>query len=202
MFSSHLNAQEYILDEKVVTGIFEAEKNDKSELFSSINKWISINYNSAKNVIQMNDKESGTIIIKGINEVAYKNPMKTIYPNNKYAKEYATIKFNHLIEINIKDNRYRIIFRITDIASQDAGANHLIFKCINFKGTNDESINEYNEFNESFLKAGMVGKKKRELFKSLSKPMFVELSKNTVTDIKLTLKSIEVSLETKAKDDW
>ena len=60
------NAQEYKLEEKTVTGIFEIKEKTKAEIFASINKWVSINYNSAKNVVQMNDLESGTIIIKGI----------------------------------------------------------------------------------------------------------------------------------------
>ena len=77
-------AQEYKLEKKTVTGIFEVKEIKKAEIFVAINKWVSINYNSAKNVVQMNDLESGTIIIKGINEVSYKNSMKELYPNNKY----------------------------------------------------------------------------------------------------------------------
>lgn len=212
LISSYMNAQEYVLEEKVVTGIFEIKKKNKSELYSSINKWISINYNSAKNVIQMNDKESGTIIIKGINEVTYKNTMKILSPNNKLVMDFAKMKFNHLIEINIKDNRYRVIFRITDIinevpgnillTSKYYGPNTLIFKGINFNGTNEESIRQYDEFMEKFLKSGFIGKKKRAAFKLLSKPMFEDLNTCIVNNIKLTLKSIEQSINEKAKDDW
>ena len=93
------NAQEYKLEDKTITGVFEVKEKSKAEIFASINKWVSINYNSAKNVVQMNDLESGTIIIKGINEVTYKNSMKELYPNKKYVEEYAKTKFNHLIEI-------------------------------------------------------------------------------------------------------
>jgi hypothetical protein len=48
-------AQEFKAEGKTLTGIFEAEGKNKSELFSLINKWISINYNSSKNVIKMYD---------------------------------------------------------------------------------------------------------------------------------------------------
>ena len=194
--------QEFEMEEKTVIGIFEMEDKSKSELFSSINKWISINYNSAKNVIQMNDKEAGTIIIKGINEVVYKNTMKTLFPKNKYIEEYTTTKFNHLIEINVKDNRYRVIYRIIDIASEDVGFNHMFFKCISFDGNNDKAISEYNEFIDGSLKKGLIGKKKREKFKFLTKPMFDELNKSLVNDFKLTMKSIEQSVKSKKKDDW
>ncbi|SOU87108.1 conserved hypothetical protein [Tenacibaculum dicentrarchi] len=194
--------QEYNLEEKTVIGVFKMEGKNKSELFSSINKWISINYNSAQNVIQMNDKEAGTIIIKGINEVVYKNTMKSLYPKNKYIKEYSTTKFNHLIEINIKENKFRIIYKITEIASEDVGFNNMIFNCINFNGNNEKAITEYNEFIDGYLKKGLIGKKKRAKFKSKTKPMFDELNNSIVSDIKLTMKSIEKSVESKKKDDW
>ena len=84
----------------------------------------------------MNDLESGTIIIKGINEVSSKNSMKELYPNNKYLEEYTKPKFNHLIEIDIKDNRFMIIYKITDIATEDVGYNSLTFNCIGFDGIN------------------------------------------------------------------
>jgi hypothetical protein len=196
------NAQEYKLEEKTVTGIFEVKDKTKAEIFASINKWISINYNSAKNVIQMNDLESGTIIIKGINEVSYKNSMKEIYPNNKYIQEYVSTKFNHLIEINIKDNKFRIIYKITDIASEDAGYNNLIFNCISFNGLNDTAINEYNEKMEILLKQGLIGKEKREKFKSLTKPTFQELSESIINDIKATMQYIEKSVNEATKDKW
>ena len=196
------NAQEYKLEEKTVTGVFEVKEKTKSEIFASINKWVSINYNSAKNVVQMNDLESGTIIIKGINEVIYKNSMKELYPNNKYVKEYERTKYNHLIEINIKDNRFRIIYKITDIASDDVGYNSLTFNCIGFDIINENAITEYNDKMEGLLKQGMIGKEKREKFRSLSKPMFEGLSNSIVTDIKSTMQSIEKSITETTKDKW
>ena len=196
------NAQEYKLEEKTVTGVFEVKEKTKAEIFASINKWVSINYNSAKNVVQMNDLESGTIIIKGINEVSYKNSMKELYPNNKYVEEYSRTKFNHLIEINIKDNKFRIIYKITDIATEDVGYNSLIFKCIGFDGINESAITEYNDKMEGLLKQGLIGKEKREKFKSLTKPMFEGLSNSLVSDIKATMESIEKSITEVTKDKW
>ena len=196
----HCNGQEYELTEKTATGIFDIKEKSKSELFTLIDKWVSINYNSAKNVIQMHDKESGTIIIKGINEVVYKNTSKSIYPNNKYIQDYVTTKFNHLIQIDIKDNRYRIIYRITDIASEDVGFNSIIFKCISLDGTNEVSIAEYNNLITEYLKKGLVGEKKRTEILSLTKPMFEEINANLLNDIKTTMKSIEKSVL--SKDDW
>jgi hypothetical protein len=202
-FTSYYSiGQEYELEEKTVTAVFEMPEKNKSELFSSINKWISINYNSSKNVIQMNDLESGTIIVKGINEVVYKNNMKTIYPNNKYISEYTTAKFNHLIEINIKENRYRIIYKIIDVTSADPGADFIIVKCINLNGSNESAIRDYNELLDESLKKALIGAKKREEFQSQSKPMFNEINTQLLNDIKQTMKSIEKSVKSKSKEEW
>ena len=46
----------------------------------------------------MNDFESVTITIKGINEVNYKNSMKILYPNNKYVKEYTKTKIEQNLQ--------------------------------------------------------------------------------------------------------
>ena len=48
--------------------VFEVEGKSKDEIHSIINQWVAENYNSANNVIQMNDKEAGTIIVKGVTD--------------------------------------------------------------------------------------------------------------------------------------
>lgn len=194
-------AQEFKLEDKTVTGIFEIKEKTKAEIYASINKWVSINYNSAKNVVQMNDLESGTIIIKGINKVSYKNTMKVLYPNNVYIQEYATTNFNHLVEINIKDNKFRIVYKIIDIADV-AASDYSFFNCISFDGKNENAILEYNEKMENIFKKGLIGKEKRENFKSLSKPSFEGISNSLVSDIKSSMQSIEKSIIETQKDNW
>ena len=71
--SFYSNAQEYKIEEKAVTGIFEVPNKSKAEIFSAISKWISINYNSGKSVTQLSDAEGGNIVVKGINEITYSN---------------------------------------------------------------------------------------------------------------------------------
>lgn len=66
-------SQKYTFEKTAIVGVFDGEGKTKSDIFSSINKWISLNYNSAKSVVQLNDKEAGNIIVKGINEVKLRN---------------------------------------------------------------------------------------------------------------------------------
>lgn len=203
LMSFYSNAQEYKLEEKSITRIVEANGKTKVELFSAIIKWISINYNSAKAVIQLNDAEGGIVIVKGINEAKCKNNSKVLMPNIK-SEEYSIMKFNHLIEINIKDNKFRIIYKITDYAVDLASygdIKKLTFNCINFNGVDDNSIVAVNEYYDQTMKIGLIGKEKREKFKSLTKPMYEELNSNLIADIKVTMESIAKST-TVSSDGW
>ncbi len=200
-----LNSEQYKLEEKTVTGVFDIEDKSKSEIFSLINRWVSINYNSAMNVIQMNDKESGTIIVKGVNVLSYKSDyLKEVIPfirNNFY------LSFNHLIEVNIRDNKYRVIYKITEISDEypisTFVSNDLIFfQCVKFNGNNENFVPTYNKSAEKYLKAMWVGKNKRELVLSQTKTMFDEMNEKIKLDIYLKMKSIENSVKSDKKDDW
>lgn len=200
ILSTIINAQEFKIEEKMVTGVFENNEKPKSELFALINKWISVNYNSAKNVIQMSDAESGTIIIKGINEISYKNPGKVLNP--KLATEFTSIKFNHLIEINIKDNKYRIIYKLVNIATEDYGYNTMLFNCVNLNGNRDIEVQKYLDGMEANLKKGMISKEKRERFAAEMKSSFDEINSNSINDMKSTMLSITKSVSSTSKDGW
>ena len=199
--SSIANAQEYKLEGKTITGTFDIKDKSKSEIFASINKWISINYNSAKNVVQMNDLESGTIIIKGLNEVKYKNPIKIIYPN--LAAEFTTIKFNHLIEVNVKDNKFRIIYKLIEIYMIDATVmNDSKMVCVNLDGSRKSEVEEYMGLMEENFKKAYKNKEKREKLLEAYKSSFEEINTNLVNDMKATMQSIEKSIIETTKDKW
>jgi len=209
MTSLNHHSQEYKLKDKTIAGVFETEGKTKSEKFSSINKWIALNYNSAQNVVQLNDKESGNIIVKGINEAVYKNVMKELYPKNKYIQEFNTVKFNHTLEINVKDNKFRIIYTLTDIITPEpiAGYNlesqyNMMFDMIDFTGLKQEKIDNYNNYIEKLWKKSMIRKKKRTKFKEMTKPTFEEMNKGVIESIKSTMFSVEKSVSSTKKDDW
>ena len=209
MTSMQSYAQKYTSEEKTITGIFDAEGKTKAEIFSSINKWIALNYNSAQNVVQLNDKESGNIIVKGINEAVYKNVMKELYPKNKYMQEYNTVKFNHTVEVNVKDNKYRIIYSLTDIITPAPVSGYnleqqysMVFDMIDFTGLKQDKVDNYNNYIEELWKKALVGKKKREKFKEMTRPTFEEMDKGVTESIKLTMLSIEKTVKSTKKDEW
>lgn len=201
--------QEFTPQEKSIVGIFKAEGKTKANIFAFVNKWIAINYNSAQNVIQMNDKESGDIIVKGINKATYKNIMKDLYPSNKYLPDYNTLDFNHTLEINVKDDKYRVTYTLTDIIKPQelAGYNidnqyNIIFDMIDFTGLKQDKVHEYNLFIEDWYRKALIGKKKRAKAKELTVPIYEEMIKGASESMKATMQSIEKSVNLKSNDDW
>jgi hypothetical protein len=187
------NAQEFKIEEKSIIGIFETESKNKEDIYASIDDWISLNYNTTKNV-QMSDLNSGKIIIKGINEITYKSLAKALDPGNMNLSEYASLKFNHIIEIDIHDSGYTIAYHLVDLVSENVGKNNLFFKCIDLDHTNEIAIIEYNKQNDLFLIEGLVDKKKREEYRRLARPMFEDINNNLIFDLKLTMSLIEKSV--------
>jgi hypothetical protein len=201
--SFSMQSQDWTIGEKSVTGVFTSTKS-KSELFTSINKWISINYGSAQSVIQMNDPESGTIIVKGINEVSYTNfGIKVLYPKSKLYSEETSSKFRHTIEINVKENKFRVIYTLTELippSQVQTGLEGLLFDLVNLNGDNSEGVKKYNDLADGYLKAGFIGKEKREKHKAAVQEMANDLNTKLIASMKATMLSIENG--TIKEDKW
>jgi len=67
----------------------------KDLLFNKSLEWLAISYKSAKAVIELQDKPAGKIIGRGNSSVYYRLDDR---------------KFSYLIQIDVKDNRARIMF--------------------------------------------------------------------------------------------
>jgi hypothetical protein len=209
MLSTSIYAQTYTTEDKVLTGVFETQGKTKAQIYSAINKWISINYNSGKSVTQLSDIDAGNIIVKGINEVSYPNISKIINPNMKSITDIATMKLNHLIEINIKDNKFRIIYKIVDFYIEPAMAGYMTPEmikisndCINLNGISDAALLAHYEFMDLSLKKAMIGKEKRDQVKEAIKPTYDELNRNLIANMKITMLSIQSAVTAPTTDSW
>lgn len=76
----------------------------KDQLFLAAKKWFAETYKSANDVIQMQDKEAGEIIGKGLFSTFLKMPFPLIG---------ESVNVYHTVKISVKDGRYR--YEITDI---------------------------------------------------------------------------------------
>jgi hypothetical protein len=90
----YLQAQNPIIFSKVI----QADSLNKTELFIKVNDWFATNYKSANDVIQMADKDAGTIIGKGSQPYSYGKLSYGCYDGY----------LNYTIKVYVKDNRFKI----------------------------------------------------------------------------------------------
>tara|TARA_R110000764_G_C11027794_1_gene384811 strand:+ start:768 stop:1433 length:666 start_codon:yes stop_codon:yes gene_type:complete len=201
-------SQEYEYQDKTIIGVFDVNKKNKTEIFNSISKWIALNYNSAMDVVQLKNAESGVIVVKGINESTFKNARKEFY-KDEYQNELGIIKFNHTMEINVKDNKFRIIYTLTDAYTpngfNDINANAEVmlgFDMVEFTGLKQEKVDRFNSWVEEIWKIAWISKKKRKKFKTITRPFYEGVIKGVKLGIKSTMASIYKNVISKKKDDW
>jgi hypothetical protein len=78
------------------TGVVEVTGVSQAQLYSRAYEWIAKNYKSANDVIQMQDKESGKLIAKGLLPVSLKGR--------------AAGNVEHTLSVYVKDGRYKYEF--------------------------------------------------------------------------------------------
>lgn len=201
-------AQNYSFQEKTITGVFEAKGKNKTEIFNSISKWIALNYNSAQDVVQLKNSESGTIIVKGINVSTFKNARKQFY-QDKYQEENSTAQFNHTMEINVKDEKFRVIYELTDVynPSPQLGMSSntevlLIFDMLDFTELKQNKVDNFNNWVDELWKSSWISKRRRQKFMSTTRPFMKGLIEGVKLNIQSTMNSIYESVIKTKKDDW
>ena len=110
LYTPILNAQDFNFDDDTMIVVFESNL-DKKELHSAIFSAIANIYNSANDVVQMNDTGAGKIIIKGMYNIKISNfQNEAMYSKEIIAMtpEYLNIDVEHTISAYIKDNKYKI----------------------------------------------------------------------------------------------
>ena len=78
--------------------LVDSTKESKEQLFVKAKSWFANAFNSSKDVIQMEDKESGTIIGKSIMVYDDKNASYVVH---------MSVKFT--LTVNVRENKYRLV---------------------------------------------------------------------------------------------
>lgn len=85
-------------DGKVIyTDIIQIDSTDKSKLYTKAKKWFIEQYRSAKDVIQLDDRENGEVIGKGFFETLWENSFISVQKVNVW----------HTVKIYLKDNKFK-----------------------------------------------------------------------------------------------
>lgn len=100
------STKDEVLKDKFPTyqGIINIEGKNSNVIYSSIKAWVAIVFNSANDVIQLDDKENGKLIVKGLSSFSYK-----VMGANIGSKCFYTLT------IDTKDNRFRYTIDMTEV---------------------------------------------------------------------------------------
>lgn len=88
-------------------GVINVPGKDAEELYATLREWVALTYNSANNVIQMDDPFSGKIITKGVYEY--------FYPQSALGMVVQIVNhLNYSLVIDIKPERLRYTLQINE----------------------------------------------------------------------------------------
>jgi hypothetical protein len=155
LFLFPLFATSQILHEKdgeiMYTGVVQVDSSlTKAELFNRAKAWIATEYRSANAVIQMEDKDAGILIGKGIFVVSWSTTL---------IKNLST-NVPHTIKLLFKDGKYK--YEITDLLYKDDSGRSLDLRR---SGVSKKFLYAVNEEVLSTI---------RSLESAMSKPITVE----------------------------
>lgn len=120
--------------------IIQVDGINRDQMFSKALEWIALNYNSAQDVLQLSDKESGKIICKGN------------FATNLFMKDGW---INHTLILEFKENRYRQTYTDFSYYSTESGEMRFESKNLGFKKKIFKTTTENIEASTENLKQSM-----------------------------------------------
>lgn len=169
-------------------------KLSKKELYQKVNEWIAQNYNSAKDVIQLNTEDK--VILKGNYKVAFKI--------DNFSFNY---RIHNTLSISIRDNKYKIDLtpsRIsTDLISSVDGSVLALYIQPFLDAEVFDAV--YEEYSRAGLNAaGYSEKKINKLIPKLMKGRYGEylVNKNNWDDAIASIFNNLKKFINSADDDW
>ncbi len=95
-------------------GVVEVPGVSKADLYTRAHAWVANTYRSANAVIQMNDKEAGQLVAKGLTRVTTKSLGIVV--------DAGVVR--HTLTIYVKDGRYKYV--LTNLAHEAGGAANIL----------------------------------------------------------------------------
>lgn len=159
------------LDTKSISKVFQVEGKSASELFSSINLAVANIFNSANNVVQLNDPETKKMVIKAQCEISIPSATKALIPKNPYAKKNETYRIDYTFNIAARDGRYRMELIYNDGQTYKESNQYMVGGWSNGQfvavmNPSQDYINSEVEKGKKTAKAGgiMYSKKKKQAY--------------------------------------
>lgn len=157
----------------VVSRVIENLKGDKNSIYIAVKNYFTRAYNSANDVLQTDDKESGVIIGKGYYKHMYLG--RTLGVVSTYLNAY------HILRIDIKDGRLRAICSIDQVEVYNGQNHHL----------KDVNVFNYAPFTD-----------KRYFDKGRQMEAFLSIVDRMTQSINMLEESIKSGVITGESDSW
>lgn len=162
--------------------VVQVEGKSTDQLYSSAREWFALTFNSANDVLQMDDPVAGKLIGKGVRQVDYTGVELPTYMNM-----YFTLM------VELKDGRYKQTITVNDIQNR-AGESYSSGFLLAL--TTVEGVKMYYE------KLGITPR----MMKKIDIPKIVEANKRFNKEIDIQLKNIITGLKAamvqEENDDW
>jgi hypothetical protein len=182
-----VQAQDYLIEEKSVSRVFQAEGLSKSEIMSKMESWYSNPETTPKDTIETLDLEKGFIRVRGEIKVLYKNIGTELYPKRSQMADVLEAKFRHTIEMDVEDNAYVVKYYLNEMVKEMYGREAEFLNCINFVEIDEEALEAYNRSMGKVLKMNFVFKKRREIFFENSEGQFQEVSSYILNEAQVNM---------------
>lgn len=190
MLSLSIQAQSFYVEDKSVTGVYEAKNKNKSEIYKAIKNQLISESDNEDLEFEILDQEKGLIVAKGSSVVPYRNLGKILYPKRGQMAELLDAEFKHRIEIRIEDQMYMIKYDVTEMSHEIYNQEELFYNCVNFEELKSAELEKYNSSMEKFLKLNFVFKNKRERFLENSSAQFQDVSETLRNNAEVTLNKL------------
>ena len=207
VFSLSLFGQKY--GRTTVSNVYEVENANASDLFSRINLVVANLYNSANDVIQLNDVESKKLVIKALGEVFFPNQNKYIYPRQKFFQDDVDWNVNYTLNIAARDGRYRMeinygnVARLSQVDGTEVSSPYEALIKPSDEEKKEAVLAKQKDFQKSYW-ALISKKKKQRVLDSLPSNMD-EVSDNLINYAFIVFENVHQKIlesESKDDDDW
>lgn len=140
-----------------------ADSISKAYLFDYILEWCATSYNNSKNVIRVNDRESGKIILKGEEPIGY------LVKGLRIKKGVLlNLRLGYTIIIEVKDSRYRYTLNGIIITDPDTNTDYPVEHYLKWCNVNEEIEAKFlKESIEAFKKLNRKPPKQTKIIENL-----------------------------------
>ena len=185
-----VNAQEYLIEGKSATIVYEVPEKTKSDLYQSALQWFEKEESTSEYTIESSDPNAGIIRVSEVKQVYYKNIGKLMYPKRSGMAEMLSGDFSYDIELVFEDGTYMVKYVLTGLEKEMYGRDDLFYACIDFEEIDEDALAEYNESMNKLLTMNAVFKKRRNIFKDNSRSQFEDASQNVLNSMTSNMGSL------------